>query len=266
MPVKRPFRWKAFLLIAVLLLPISYITLPYFLTTIGEELMPGDLNKILISTLINALIYIVAAGIGLFLASRIGVGLPFIEGWAKEEPIWDSFGGVVKQSVISGVLAAVVILALSLLIFGPLMQSELLETGIVIPQERQPPAWQGFLASFYGGITEEVQMRLFTMTLVAAIGGLFFKDKEGRPKTGVFWFAIIAAAVVFGLGHLPSTAAMGIPITPLVITRAVFLNGIGGVVFGWLYLKSGLESAMIAHFSADIVVHVIWPLVTKLLA
>ena len=50
---------------------------------------------------------------------------------------------------------------------------------------------------------------------------------------------------------------MIIPLTPLVITRAILLNGIGGVVFGWLYWKRGLEAAMIAHFSADIVLHVL---------
>lgn len=31
-------------------------------------------------------------------------------------------------------------------------------------------------------------------------------------------------------------------------------------VFGWLYWKKGLESAMIAHFSADIIIHVCLPL------
>jgi membrane protease YdiL (CAAX protease family) len=31
----------------------------------------------------------------------------------------------------------------------------------------------------------------------------------------------------------------------------------GGIAFGWLYFKYGLESAMVAHFSADIVIHVI---------
>ena len=264
LPAKRPFSWKVFALIAVVLLPISYITLPYFLTTVGAELAPGELPRILVSTLINGLIYVAAAGLGLFLATRIGTGLPFLEGWAKKEPIWDRFGGVVKQSVAIGVLTALVIMVLAMVVFSPLMQAELSEAGIVIPEERLPPPWQGFLASFYGGITEEVQMRLFVMTLVAAIGGLVFKDEDGRPEKSVLWFAIVTAAVIFGIGHLPSMAAMGIPITPLVITRAVILNGIGGVMFGWLYMKSGLESAMIAHFSADIVVHVIWPMVTNL--
>jgi membrane protease YdiL (CAAX protease family) len=43
------------------------------------------------------------------------------------------------------------------------------------------------------------------------------------------------------------------------------LNGIGGVVFGWLYWKKGLESAMIAHFSADIVLHVLLPAILMII-
>ena len=266
MPVKRPYNWRLLALIAVAIIPISFITLPYALTTVGADLAPGELTQILISALINSLIYILMATIGLYAASRIGLGLPFLEGWLKKQSIRERFPAVAKQSILFGVIAAVVIIALAALVFSPLLQAELNAAGIVIPEERRPPAWQGFLASFYGGITEEVQMRLFVMSLLAAFGGLFFKNKEGRPKLGVLWVANILAAVVFGLGHLPSGAAMGIPLTPLFITRTVFLNAIGGVVFGWLYMKNGLESAMIAHFSGDIVVHVLWPILISLLA
>jgi membrane protease YdiL (CAAX protease family) len=55
-------------------------------------------------------------------------------------------------------------------------------------------------------------------------------------------------------------------LNPLVITRALVLNGVGGLAFGWLYWKQGLESAMIAHFSADVVLHVITPLAATLVA
>ena len=76
----------------------------------------------------------------------------------------------------------------------------------------------------------------------------------------LMWTSIIIAAIIFGLGHLPVTSALT-TITPLVIARAIILNGIGGVVFGWLYWKKGLESAMIAHFSADIMLHVLLPFI-----
>ena len=66
------------------------------------------------------------------------------------------------------------------------------------------------------------------------------------------------AALLFGLSHLP-TAFGVVPLTPVVWTYAIVLNGICGMVFGWLYWRKGLEAAMVAHFLVDIVLHVIGP-------
>jgi membrane protease YdiL (CAAX protease family) len=49
------------------------------------------------------------------------------------------------------------------------------------------------------------------------------------------------------------------PITPLVVGAAIFLNGIAALAFGWLYRRNGLESAMVAHFTADFVLYVVGP-------
>jgi len=65
-----------------------------------------------------------------------------------------------------------------------------------------------------------------------------------------------------GAGYLPTTAVL-LPLTPLVIARALLLNGIGGMIFGWLYWKRGLLAAMMAHFSTDIVLHVVVPVITR---
>jgi hypothetical protein len=49
------------------------------------------------------------------------------------------------------------------------------------------------------------------------------------------------------------------PFSITVLVRAVLLNGIYGTVFGYLYWKRGLESSMISHLTADLLVHVILP-------
>ena len=112
------------------------------------------------------------------------------------------------------------------------------------------------LASFYGGIAEEILLRLFVMSLFVWLGRLISKTPDSKPTTLVFWIANILAAVLFGLGHLPATSLL-VPLTPLIVIRAIVLNGLLGIVFGWLYWKRGLESAMISHFSADLVLHVL---------
>jgi len=47
-----------------------------------------------------------------------------------------------------------------------------------------------------------------------------------------------------------------VPITPIVVARALVLNSVVGVLCGYFYWKNGLEAAMIAHGSADVVLHV----------
>ena len=82
--------------------------------------------------------------------------------------------------------------------------------------------------------------------------------KLQRPNRGIIKLAILVAAILFGLGHLPVTAALT-TITPIIVARAILLNGVGGIIFGWLYWKKGLEAAMIAHFTADIFLLTVLP-------
>ena len=84
-------------------------------------------------------------------------------------------------------------------------------------------------------------------------------SKTWKHTDNIMWVSIILASIVFGLGHLPATSAI-MAITPAVVLRAILLNGVGGVVFGWLFFRKGLEFAMISHFSLDIVLHVLLPL------
>jgi hypothetical protein len=99
-------------------------------------------------------------------------------------------------------------------------------------------------------------LRLFVMTLLAWLLGKVWRN---LPTVGALWTANVLAAVVFGLGHLSTAVALGIPINAMVISYAIVVNGLMGVTFGWLYMKFGIEAAMVAHFCADIVVHVVGP-------
>ncbi|MFW6281773.1 MAG: type II CAAX prenyl endopeptidase Rce1 family protein [bacterium] len=106
-----------------------------------------------------------------------------------------------------------------------------------------------FISSIlYGGIIEELLMRLFLMSLIAWIlFKVFVRKKERRSiPSWIFNVSIIFAAIIFGLGHLPVTAQKIGLSTPILI-RAVVLNGVGGIGFGYLYWKIGLSHAIYAH-------------------
>ena len=192
--------------------------------------------------------------VGLYLGKKVGLGAPVLESWIKAESIENKLKSILWISIILGVLVGISLFVLDRFVFAVFIES-------ISASQAEPPLWQRFLVSFYGGIGEEIAMRLFLMTLIVWISSKIRRAQTGLPTSVGVWIAIILISVIFGLGHLPMTAKFQ-QITTLVVFRAISLNGMAGIVFGWLYWKKGLESAMISHFSADIVLHVILPLLS----
>ncbi|MEN4904884.1 CPBP family intramembrane glutamic endopeptidase [Luteimonas sp. TWI1437] len=231
------------------------------------QLAPGQIEALPVS--LPALIAIQAmqmfvlaallAWAGLRMGHRVGLGAPLLQRWlnrhgqARLAPLqpWRAAG--------LGAAAAVVVLALSALL-DPL----LLPPAKVAMQDIDGArsAAYGLLASFYGGIVEELQLRLFLMTLLAwAVTWLLRRGRgyDGGLPPAAAWIAILGAALLFGAGHLPAAAAVW-ELDAGVVARTVLLNALAGIAFGWLYWKRGLEMAIVAHFTADLVLHVLMPL------
>ena len=121
------------------------------------------------------------------------------------------------------------------------------------------PSFAYWMASvFYGGIIEEVLLRLFMMSFIAFIAWKLFFRTEANPPTGLLIAANLIAALLFAAGHLPSTMQMFGSITPMILLRCFLLNGAGGLVFGYLYRKYGIQYSMMAHAGAHIVWKIIW--------
>lgn len=261
----KPINWKVFFLLWIAVIFGVIAIIPYSLELQGDLLesldLPMSLPALLALQVIqSAVLFGLLIAAGLFFASRVGLSTPILDSVSRGESTSDKIRAILPISIITGVVASLLIVGLDLYIFQPALLRELGNSANNLNlQSAQPAAWKGFLASFYGGIVEEVLLRLFVMSLFAWLGSFVSKTSEGKPTSAVFWIANILAAILFGLGHLPATATL-IPLTPLVITRAIVLNGLGGVAFGYLYWKRGLESAMIAHFSADIILHVVFAL------
>jgi hypothetical protein len=226
--------------------------IPYQFTLLGglPEEMPIPFPVLLLLAILqNMVLFALAIGVGLPCAHKIGLGAPILEGWLRGERVGDRGRAMLLPSIFLGFGAGATIILLEMAIFAPYLPAAF--QGVV-----QPSPWQGFLASFYGGIDEEILLRLFMVSLLAWLISRVWRDRESKPTAGGMWLVIIATSVLFGLGHLPTTAQLT-TLTPLIITRAILLNGVAGLAFGYLYWKRGLESAMLAHFSADILLHVI---------
>ena len=110
----------------------------------------------------------------------------------------------------------------------------------------------------YGGIVEEIMMRLFLMSLLAWLGWKLFFRRHEKPPVAVIGAANVIAALLFAAGHLPATVMIFGSLTPLILLRCFLLNGGFGLFFGWLYRRYGIHYAILGHMMAHMVSKLIW--------
>jgi membrane protease YdiL (CAAX protease family) len=216
------------------------VSIPVETEIILKEKFTDEQIKFL--TLINpTIMLLVAVLVGTLLYQRVNLTVPLIEKMTgiRNESInlTKIFGYGVLGGVLSGVL-----LSLNGYIFNPILPGEFKALG----ETYQPTIAVRFL---YGGLTEEILMRFGLMTLIVWI----FSKILNNTKPMVYWIGIIIAAIIFAIGHFPvAYQAVGNP-SPGLLTYILIGNSIGGVIFGWLYWKKGLESAFVAHIFAHVV-------------
>jgi membrane protease YdiL (CAAX protease family) len=179
------------------------------------------------------------AWIGLAAGARLGLDSPLLRGRA----------GVGATRTFA--IAALVGVVLGAAIVAAIHVFPSLQVPAVMPHAAR---WQGALASVGGGISEEVMTRLFLMTAVAWVLVRLTK----RRGTSVFVVAAVVSALAFGALHLPQASMLFGGLTAPIVVSTLLGNGVLGVAFGMIYKRWGLEHAMLAHFAADLVLHVVF--------
>jgi hypothetical protein len=193
-------------------------------------------------TLINpTFMLLVAIVVGTLLYQRVKLTVPLIEKITGIKNASVNVTEIFVYGVLGGVLSGV-LLSLNGYIFNPILPGEFKALGEVY----QPTIAVRFL---YGGLTEEILMRFGLMTLIVWIFSKFLNN----TKPIVYWIGIMIAAIIFAIGHFPvAYQAVGNPSAGL-LAYILIGNSIGGVIFGWLYWKKGLESAFVAHIFAHVI-------------
>jgi membrane protease YdiL (CAAX protease family) len=205
-------------------------------TILEAQFTPFQIQLLL---LINpSILLVIAITVGLLFYQKAGLSVPFLERISGLRKTIDQPLSVVIMGVVGGIIAGALITYIGH-IFTPFLPAEFTALGESI----KPSIAGRFL---YGGITEEILMRFGLMSLL-----VFLTAKiAGHKKAGIYWIGIIISALLFALGHFPiAFQAVPDPST-LLLVYLIIGNMAGGVIFGWLYWKKGLESAMIAHIFA----------------
>jgi hypothetical protein len=238
------FSWSEFFVIFGLGLLGAVAILPYSFALAGDKISQAKLPLpvlALLSFVQTALLIALATGIGLLAAKPVGLGAPYIEAIVTGESTSTSPLKILPPALVLAVLAFALIALLERYVFAKHVPEALSKS------DANMPVWKRLLASFYGGIDEEILMRLFLVSGLVWILGRFWQNNNGMPANGAYWTAILLATRNIT------------PLTPMLIVRAITLNGVAGIGFGWLYWQYGLEAAMLSHFSADILLHGLGP-------
>ena len=199
----------------------------------------GSVEILILISTIQSLIYAVVLGLlGKLIAKKIGL-------WREFTLETKPFIYIVIASLIGGaffILADVLVFARFI---PPVLDSYLVK-----------PTLNYIIASVtYGGVVEEVMLRLFFMSLIAFV---IAKLSKGKTVTDThFIIANILSALLFAAGHLPATA-MSIGITPIIVIRCFIMNGAFGMLFGRMYRKYGIQYAMLTHAGVHIISKLIW--------
>lgn len=121
-------------------------------------------------------------------------------------------------------------------------------------QRASPPTLATALAgSLYGGIVEEIIFRWAIMSALMWGAWKIWRRDRPAPARGAIGAAIVLSAIVFALGHLPVSGALGVALSPLFWTRIIVANTLVGLALGWLFTRHALETAMVAHVTFHLV-------------
>jgi len=103
------------------------------------------------------------------------------------------------------------------------------------------------LAAMAGALTDELAVRLVAMTLAYMVALRFFHATPVRAA-----IAAIAVATLIDLAlQLPRMAGLGIPGVPMIAAYLAVRIAIPAALFGYLYWRRGLGTAVTAHLTAD---------------
>jgi membrane protease YdiL (CAAX protease family) len=253
MNVRQQLAVLGLLLAALALLAfLTYLVVPF------EQLAPGQpIPPVLATTprwqlgLVEAVFILVFYGLvglaGFWFARRLG--LPGIwragAGWRRW--LWEPMG--------IGLGLGVFLVAFDLF----------LSTVGHLPGLIHPAFPFSIVASATAGIGEEILFRSFVLGFWAFLLNLVLRHWSATRVA--LWVGNGIAALAFAASHLPAAmillnAASPADLPPLVLVEGLVLNGLLGLVAGSRYMREGLVAAVGIHFWADIVWHVIFPLLT----
>jgi hypothetical protein len=260
-PVHSPrYPWKLFWVLVLACLFGFASALPYiyalFPGMVARGALPMPLPVLVTVQLMQStIIFGGIVALGILLARKVGIEAPILHGWLYRTGVQFPAGWL-RTPLLWGLAIGVATFVLYLLVFRPFIPEWPLQ------QEAALPIWQRFLVCFYGAINIELLMRFFLLSLFLWLLRKISRDASRRPGPGIFWTANVIVAVIYALAHIPAAKSL-MTLTPIVLAAVLLPTGMFALAFGYLTWKRGIEAAILAHFSSDLLARVLGPMVLR---
>jgi hypothetical protein len=218
----------------------SLIGVPWSIAFLRES--ATDSAVVWLSAVVEVLFFLTpAAAVGVWLGKKVGLGSRLRE-FVSEMP-----GG--WEHVRSGLLPAMLV-GLALGGVGFFAQNAIPKSALM-PGLNNPNTFEWFLRCLSAALTEEIFFRLGLMTFFVWV--LRSIVKRAAINVPSLWVGNLLAALIFAGAHLPQLTVHS---WSLLIPFVMFSCS-AGMVMGWLFMRYGLISAIVAHFIGDLVVYVV---------
>ena len=223
---------------------MTVMVLPQLLQQVQAPL-PASVWFISFASLVqSALLLAVAVWAGVRLTPPVGLRAPAFEAVATGRPVGPAIIPQLLPALIAGVLGGILLFAAFRNAPTPVAE---LQERFAIPIAARV---------LYGGITEELLLRWGLMTAIVWFAWRFLQNQKGPVRAGFVWIAIAASALIFAAGHLPAASVLLGALDVPIVVFVMGINTMFGLLFGFLYWRYGLESAIIAHALAHVVSYV----------
>ncbi len=224
----------------------SLIGVPYTVAVLMDPAAGGpvDPRAVCLSALAEALFFLApASAVGVWLGKRVDLGPRFLRELVSRIP---GGWGRLRRSLLPSLLVGLALGALG-------YRQSKLPAGALGPGLDNPTTGEYLLRCLSAALTEEILFRLGLLTFfVWAISSV---AKRPAGDTPARWGGNLLVAPIFAAAHLPHILSYGSANWNL-LALIVLFGCFASLVMGWLYIRYGLLSAIVAHFAADLVVYV----------
>ena len=235
--------------LAILLFLLGFvgilITLTHYPTPGGSLNISTKVNMLLqlySSYTISAIIHLLlAVTVGTLLYDKVSFKLPILEGLIDRNKKIET-KGILPYGIVGGIIVGILV-TLIVIAFHPILPNEPIFLSV------DPKAYlPGALLN--EGITWEIISRFGYLTFFVWL----ISKISGKLTPTVYWTAILISGIFFGLAALlPNYFMHGMPTTAK-LSYSMIHSIVYATTFGWLYWKKGLETAMIAHIMAFLII------------